>query len=107
MPTYGVSYRFPTCFRRLLEDIEADELDAEQDGAWWVLWKSQLVIGQPRRVVRLRISARRRPSRSCPAQPSRRMISATPQAQLMACPTITMARSSRGGIGTAIGRTTV
>ncbi len=58
MPTYRVSYLFPTCFRRLLEDIEADGLDVEQDGAWWVLWKSQLVMGQPRRVVRLRVSAR-------------------------------------------------
>lgn len=58
MPTYRVSYLFPTCFPRLLEDIEADRLDVEQGGAWWVLWKSPLVIGRPRRVVRLRVSAR-------------------------------------------------
>jgi hypothetical protein len=58
MPTFRVTYRYPTCFRRLLEDIEADALDTEQDGSWWVLWRSQLVIGQPRRVVRLRVSAR-------------------------------------------------
>ncbi len=58
MPTYRVTYRYPTAFRRLVEDIDADDLDAQQDGRWLVLTRVVLVIGQPRRIVRLRVSTR-------------------------------------------------
>ena len=59
VPTYRVTYRFPTAFLRLIADMEAEDLDTEQDGAWPVLWRVPLVTGQPRRIVRLRVSARK------------------------------------------------
>jgi hypothetical protein len=42
----------------LLEDVEADELDVQQDGRWIALWRAHLVVGQPRALVQRPLTTR-------------------------------------------------
>lgn len=55
MPVFRVTYRPGD--RRLLEDLEAESYRIEA-GGWHVLRSTMLVIGRPREVVLLRVSAR-------------------------------------------------
>jgi hypothetical protein len=57
LPTYRVTYRPLPGVRRLLVDVEADELDAQRGGATLVLLRYELLVLTPRLVVVLRVLA--------------------------------------------------
>jgi hypothetical protein len=57
LPTYRVTYRPLPGVRRLLLDIEADELDRQRGGATLVLLRYELLVLTPRLVVVLRLLA--------------------------------------------------
>jgi hypothetical protein len=49
--TWRIAFRPEPGWPTLIEDVEADELDVEARGVHLVLWRSQLVVGRPQRVI--------------------------------------------------------
>jgi hypothetical protein len=58
LPTYRVTFRPLPGVRRLVLDLEADDLEAQRDGALLVLVRYTVLVLDPRLVVVLRVSAR-------------------------------------------------
>ena len=51
MHTWRITFRTEPGGRRLVADVEADDLDIEARGVHLVLWRTQLVVGRPQRVI--------------------------------------------------------
>ena len=51
MPTWRITFRTEPGGRRLVADVEADDLDVETRGVHLVLWRTQLVVGRVQRVI--------------------------------------------------------
>ena len=51
MHTWRITFRPEPGWRRLVIDVEADELDVEARDVHLVLWRSQMVVGHPQRVI--------------------------------------------------------
>jgi hypothetical protein len=49
--TWRITFRPEPGGRRLLADVDADEVDVEARGVHLVLWRAQLVVGRVQRVI--------------------------------------------------------
>ena len=58
LPTYRVTFRPLPGVRRLVLDVEADDLEAQRDGALLLLVRHTVLVLDPRLVVVLRVSTR-------------------------------------------------
>jgi hypothetical protein len=58
LPTYRVTYRPLPGVRRLVLDVEADDLEVQRGGAALVLVRYEVLVLTPRLVVVLRLAAR-------------------------------------------------
>ena len=51
MHTWRITFRTEPGGRRLVADVDADDLDVEARGVHLVLWRTQLVVGRLQRVI--------------------------------------------------------
>lgn len=51
MPTWRITFRTEPGGRRLVTDVEADDLAVEARGVHLVLWRTQVVVGRLQRVI--------------------------------------------------------
>jgi hypothetical protein len=51
VPTWRITFRTEPGGRRLVADVDADDLDIEARGVHLVLWRTQLVAGRLQRVI--------------------------------------------------------
>jgi hypothetical protein len=49
--TWRITFRTEPGGRRLVADVDADDLDIEARGVHLVLWRTQLVVGRLQRVI--------------------------------------------------------
>jgi hypothetical protein len=49
--TWRITFRTEPGGRRLVADVDADDLDVEARGVHLVLWRTQLVVGRLQRVI--------------------------------------------------------
>lgn len=51
MHTWRITFLPEPGIRRLVADVEAEYLESERYGPHVVLWRTQLVVGRPQRVI--------------------------------------------------------